>query len=531
LPTPSCTYILILTSCFYLYVEERRVSTETCTAEMPEILHSLPRYLLVNLPSNDAISKTLYQHISVALRACQDQQNKKMKQALSLLRTMLNDASCKEHHDFIYDVLLYFCNRMPAEIYPEDAIIPTEFMLLTIDQHCFDIRELANVLVIEDKALINPINKKSFHPKDQQRIFSFVQEKSLNLPLVENSAQPVSLAGFEATAYVVIKRDGKVVDFDRVRIESVIKKAMLASDVDERALDKTVEEITYETLHAIKKQCPNGGVIHIENIQNCVEEGLMLAGYRQVAHQFILYREERAKKRKEAQATYEPSIRIQTLSEGLKELDKEGLKSFLEKLAQGLSGVNCSLVMEEAYKNLYDGISYHDLNSSLIMVTRPLVEQEPNYSFFAARLLKHKLSEEALSFFQGKPIQLKDPGFDYGKLLPQYISKGIEYEYLNKALGEFNLEALSAVIDYKRDDLLSFFGLQTLYDRYFIHHKDVRIELPQLFFMRVAMGLALDEKGDKNKRAIEFYNQISTLSYMCATPTLFNSGTLKPSII
>ncbi|WP_425248419.1 ribonucleoside-diphosphate reductase subunit alpha [Candidatus Synchoanobacter obligatus] len=355
-----------------------------------------------------------------------------------------------------------------------------------------------------------------------------MQEKSLMLAATGDQSE--ELAGFKQDAYVVIKRNGDAVDFSRSRIESVVRKAMLASDVHANELDEKVTHVTYQTLQVIQEVCPNGGVIHIESIQNCVEKSLMLTGEHDVAHAYILYREKRSQSRQSQASEFVPSIRIKALDGSFKDLDKEGLLHFLKLLAKGLKDVNPVEIMDEAYKNLYDGISYHDLNLALIMVTRPMVEKNPDYSFFAARLLKHRLCEEALTLFQGKAIQLKDPHFDYSKLLSQYIHKGVEYGYLDSKLLEYNFDVLMKAMDCSRDHLLSFFSLQTLYDRYFIHHQDTRMELPQIFFMRVAMGLALNEKNHKEKKAVEYYHLISRLTYMCATPTLFNSGTVRSQL-
>lgn len=501
----------------------------TTVTEQSTKLETLPGYLLNSMPKEETpATKTVEKHLNEALKACQAQDSATLANALDILKAMLNDNAYSDCHDFIYNLLLYFCNRSPVEIYPADHLIPTEFLLLTIDQHCFDIRALSHELILEEKQLLNPISQKPFHPRDQRRIFNLMQEKSLMIASDFNDSD--DLAGFNHEAYVVIKRNGNAVDFSRSRIEGAVRKAMLASDISSDEVDDKVMQVTYQTLQIIKEMCPNGGVVHIETIQNCVEKALMMTGEHNVAHAYILYREKQNQARQNKPSDYVPSIRIKSLDGSTKELDKEGLAKFLAVLADGLKAVDHNLILEETYKNLYDGISYHDLNTALIMVTRPMVEQEPEYSFFAARLLKHRLSEEALSLFQGSPIQLKDPHFDYSKLLSQYIHKGVEFEYLSEDLLTYDLDALSQAIDCTRDNLLSFFSLQTLYDRYFIHHKETRIELPQLFFMRVAMGLALNEKGHKTKRAIEYYNLISRLTYMCATPTLFNAGTRRSQL-
>lgn len=510
----------------HLHIEEETMS-ETMI-ESP--IESLPKHLKAYLPKvKNAVFNTIIKHINAALSACTEQNENHLKQSLQFIRSLLDDANHHEYHDFLYNALLYFCNRHPQAIFPEDHTIPTEFLLLTVDQHCFDIRALAQNLKMEEKLLINPISKQPFHIRDQKRIFNLLQEKSLmsSLSIHESSED---LAGFKHDTYMIIKRNGNIVDFSRSRIENAIRKAMLASSINTETVDDKVTHVTYQTLQTIQEKNPNGGILHIESIQNYVEKALMMTGEHEVAHAYILYREKRSKNRKNDENTIEPSIRVKGLDEISRDLDKEGLFQFLQKVAKDLKYVDANSVLNEAYKNLYDGIPYHDLNTALIMVTRPLIEQEPEYSYFAARLLKHRICEEALGFFQSKPIQLKDPSFDYSKLLSQYIHKGIEHGYLTEDLLQYDLAKLTSAIDCSRDNLLSFFSLQTLYDRYFIHHRKTRIELPQIFFMRVAMGLALNEGKHKEKRAIEYYNLISTLTYMCATPTLFNSGTQRSQL-
>jgi|AntRauTorckE5430_2_1112549.scaffolds.fasta_scaffold00074_22 ribonucleoside-diphosphate reductase alpha chain len=500
------------------------------TTEIKTRIESLPQYLLAYLPEKEgSIAKTIKQQVTLALKACQEDSQNNLLVSLQFLRKALEDDSYHIYHDFLYNTLLYFCNRNPLEIYPNNNTIPTEFLLLTVDQHCFDIRALAQNLHMEEKLLINPILNKAFHIRDQQRIFNLLQEKSLIGALSVHESNE-DLAGFKKDTYMVIKRNGNVVDFSQSRIENAVRKAMLVSDIPAEQLSDKITQTTFHALTAIKEQVPNGGIVHIESIQNCVEKGLMLAGEHSVAHAYILYREKRHQSRINQEKTIEPSIRVKNLDGKLAELDKIGLSDFLSSIAKGLKFVDPKIVLNEAYKNLYDGISYHDLNTALIMVTRPLIENEPEYSFFAARILKHKICEEVMQFFQNKLIQLKDPNFDYSKLLSQYVHQGVKHGYLSEKLLGYDFEKLIPAMKCSRDNLLSFFSLQTLYDRYFIHHKGARIELPQIFFMRVAMGLALNEKGNKEKRAIEYYNLISTLTYMCATPTLFNSGTQRSQL-
>ncbi|MGH6644769.1 MAG: ribonucleotide reductase N-terminal alpha domain-containing protein, partial [Bradyrhizobium sp.] len=195
-----------------------------------------------------------------------------------------------------------------------------------------------------------------------------------------------------------------------------------------------------------------------------------------------------------------------------------------------LQGVDATLIVEETLKNLYDGVKESDINTTMVMCARVMIEQEPNYTYVTARLLMDQLRSEALGFLgiasiatQGEMTQ------HYPKALAAYIKKGIELELIAPELASFDLARLGAALKPDRDFQFTYLGLQTLYDRYFIHSNDVRFELPQVFFMRVAMGLAIQEK-DREGRAIEFYNLMSSFDYMASTPTLFNAGTLRPQL-
>ena len=197
---------------------------------------------------------------------------------------------------------------------------------------------------------------------------------------------------------------------------------------------------------------------------------------------------------------------------------------------EGLEDVSADSILTESIKNLYDGVSISDMKSALVMSARTKVEIEPNYSFVTARILLDELRSEALTFLgvaeESSHPEMKE---NYPKAFKAYIDKGIELEMLDPNLKTFDLDKLGAAIDHDRDYQFTYLGLQTLYDRYFIHYQDTRFELPQIFFMRVAMGLAAEEEN-REDRAIEFYQLLSSFDYMSSTPTLFNSGTLRPQL-
>ena len=170
------------------------------------------------------------------------------------------------------------------------------------------------------------------------------------------------------------------------------------------------------------------------------------------------------------------------------------------------------------------------MRTSLVMSARTKVEKEPNYSFVTARILMDQIRSEALNFLGvAEESTYQEMESNYPKAFKAYIDKGIELDILNPELKTFDLEKLGKAIDFTRDNQFTYLGLQTLYDRYFIHCDDVRYELPQVFFMRVSMGLAIEEEN-REERAIEFYKLLSSFDYMSSTPTLFNSGTKRPQL-
>ena len=336
----------------------------------------------------------------------------------------------------------------------------------------------------------------------------------------------------------IIKRNGKVVPFEEDKIKVAVTKAFLANESGNAAaserIHRKVEEITAEVQEIFKRRMPSGGTLHIEEIQDQVELQLMRNEEYVVARKYILYREERAAERtKDAPSQTNinaPKISVTKKDGSQVPLDIERLASVVNHACEGLEDVSADAILEESIKNLYDGVSISDMKSALVMSARTKVEQEPNYSYVTARILLDELRSEALSFL-GIAEESSHPEMQdyYPKAFSAYIEKGIELEMLDPVLKDFDLKKLGEAIDHDRDYQFTYLGLQTLYDRYFIHYQDTRYELPQIFFMRVAMGLAVEE-DQKEERAIEFYRLLSSFDYMSSTPTLFNSGTLRPQL-
>ncbi|QUE77475.1 ribonucleoside-diphosphate reductase subunit alpha [Stutzerimonas stutzeri] len=336
----------------------------------------------------------------------------------------------------------------------------------------------------------------------------------------------------------VIKRNGTVVPYTDDKITVAITKAFLAVEGGSAAASKrihdTVARLTEQVTATFKRRMPSGGTIHIEEIQDQVELALMRSGEQKVARDYVIYRESRSQERKrgavDVPVDAHPSIRIKRADGSLSPLDLGRLNTIITEACEGLEEVDGALIQKETLKNLYDGVEQTDVNTALVMTARTLVEREPNYSYVTARLLMDTLRAEALSFLEVAESATHHEMADlYAKALPAYVEKGVQFELLDPRLKEFDLAKLGAAINHEQDQQFTYLGLQTLYDRYFIHKDNVRFELPQIFFMRVAMGLAIEEE-QREARAIEFYNLLSSFDYMASTPTLFNAGTLRPQL-
>ena len=335
----------------------------------------------------------------------------------------------------------------------------------------------------------------------------------------------------------VIKRNGTVVAYTQDKIQIAITKAFLAVEGGTAAassrIRETVQQLADQVSMTFQRRMPSGGTLHIEDIQDQVELALMRSGEHKVARSYVLYRAEHAKQR-EAEQAAQPHNGLQihvTLNDGSRRLlDINRMQTIVSEACAGLEFVDGAQIVEEALKNLYDGVSIDDVATCLVMTARTMIEVEPNYTYVTARLLMDKLRREALSFLQvAEDATHQDMHALYAKALPAYIDKGIELELLSPELRKFDLARLGAALKADRDHQFTYLGLQTLYDRYFIHWDNIRFELPQVFFMRVAMGLAIEE-DDVNARAIEFYDVLSSFDYMSSTPTLFNAGTLRPQL-
>ena len=359
-------------------------------------------------------------------------------------------------------------------------------------------------------------------------------------PARDNPAVSADLSATAPGQMRVIKRNGTVVPFEASKISVAITKAFLAVEGGTAAassrIHETVARLTEQVMATFKRRMPSGGTIHIEDIQDQVELSLMRAGEHKIARDYVIYREQQARKRAAKQAlspaTQAAAGNINVIQpDGSRApLDLDRIHTIVSEACVDLADVSETRILEEALKNLYDGVTAAELSTSLVITARTMIEQEPNYSYVAARLLCDNLRAEALGFLKVADSATQgDMATLYARALPAYIARGVELELLAPNLLDFDLERLGEALLPERDLQFTYLGLQTLYDRYFIHSGEVRIELPQTFFMRVAMGLAVEE-DDPNARAIEFYRLLSSFDYMSSTPTLFNAGTLRPQL-
>ena len=353
-------------------------------------------------------------------------------------------------------------------------------------------------------------------------------------PLVAGAHTParLSAAASDLSHYQILRRNGAVVPFVPQKIAVAMMKAFLAVHGTQGAASASVREVvdqlTQAVVRALMRSRPGGGTFHIEDVQDQVELCLMRGEHHEVARAYVLYRERRTQERARQAETQAPSTPALHVIDGDQRvaLDMNRLRGLIESACAGLgTDVQAEPIVQETLRNLYDGVPLEEVHKAAILAARTLIEKDPDYSFATARLLLHTISREVL----GREVAQGDMAQAYADYFPQCIRKGVENQLLDERLLQFDLTRLGAALEAGRDLQFDYLGLQTLYDRYFLHVRKTRIELPQVFFMRVAMGLALGEI-DREARAIEFYEVLSRFDFMSSTPTLFNSGTLRSQL-
>src|SRR6195256_3990856 len=344
---------------------------------------------------------------------------------------------------------------------------------------------------------------------------------------VSSAVQPVF------SQYKIIRRNGAVVGFEPSKISVAVTKAFLAVEGGQSAASARIRELvaalTDAVVSALVRRQPAGGTFHIEDVQDQVELALMRSGEHEVARAYVLYREKRSEARahEAAQRKPAPQPQLHTVEDGVRRpLDLARIEELIASAFEGLGGGgDPKLILAETLKNIYDGVPADEVRRSAVLSARALIEKDPAYSYVTARLLLHTIRREVLD----EEVLQAEMKRRYAEYFPQFIARGIRAELLDERLANFDLKKLGAALDASRDLKFGYLGLQTLYDRYFLHIQGTRIELPQAFFMRVAMGLALNEV-DREARAVEFYNVLSSFDFMSSTPTLFNSGTARSQL-
>lgn len=332
--------------------------------------------------------------------------------------------------------------------------------------------------------------------------------------------------------YQIIRRNGAVVPFEPNKIAVAMMKAFLAVHGTQGAASASVREmvegLTQAVIRALVRSRPGGGTFHIEDVQDQVELGLMRGGHHEIARAYVLYRERRTQERAQKTTQEVPKAPVLHALDGGKKvvLDLEWLHTLIETACANLGpDIKPEPILAETMRNLYDGVPMDEVYKASVLAARTLIEKDPDYTYATARLLFHTIAKEVL----GRDVALADMQQAYVDYFPQFIKKGVDNELLDEKLLQFDLKRLGAALKAERDLKFDYLGLQTLYDRYFLHVRKSRIELPQAFFMRVAMGLSLNEI-DREARAIEFYEILSSFDFMSSTPTLFNSGTLRSQL-
>lgn len=336
--------------------------------------------------------------------------------------------------------------------------------------------------------------------------------------------------------YKIIRRNGAVVPFEPSKVSVAMTKAFLAVNGGQGAgsarVREVVEQLTQNVVRALLRSRPNGGTFHIEDVQDHAELALMRSGEHEVARAYVLYREKRNQERAQANAravarVQESAVSVTVTDGGVSHvLDVGALHSLIDNACSGLGdAVSAEPILKETLKNLYDGVPMTQVYDSAILAARTLIEKDPAYSQVTARILLHTIRKEIL----GAEVTQTEMVGRYADYFPKFIARGIAAELLDEKLATFDLARLGAALDAQRDFQFNYLGLQTLYDRYFLHIDETRIEMPQAFFMRVAMGLSLNE-ADREARAIEFYQLLSSFDFMSSTPTLFNSGTRRSQL-
>lgn len=340
------------------------------------------------------------------------------------------------------------------------------------------------------------------------------------------------------TEWVIRKRDGRMVPFDSGLIGRAIANAFRAelNLADKQPLaeetDSEVRLIAEDVAAEIADDAGSEAGTDVERVQDIVEMQLMKRGHFRVARCYIVHRAERAKIRSLqptdslAEPVETPKLRVRLEDDVRVDFDASRIRRRLEFGCQGLTECSVDDLLEEVMKSVYDDISIAEIYRAMILAARIRIEQDPAYDIVAARLLRMIIANESLGSVPDDP---EDMDRLYRNQFEHYVIDGIVADRLTPDLRQYDLTRIAEALRPERDDLFKYPGLQAVYDRYLLHIDERRIEMPQYFWMRVSMGLAINEP-DREERAIEFYDLLSSLRFTSATPTLFNSATNHPQL-
>jgi len=392
----------------------------------------------------------------------------------------------------------------------------------------FSTKTILNALNYVEQPFTQPVS-----PEKSMQSALNISVTPLNSVMMTSTELDSALAiQSDLSHYQILRRNGAVVAFEPNKIAVAMMKAFLAIHGTQGAASasvrETVEILTQAVIRALMRSRPAGGTFHIEDVQDQVELGLMRGGHHEIARAYVLYREKRSQERahKVTQEAPVASVLHATDKGQRVVLDLKRLTSIITAACSGLGDdVKPEPIMAETVRNLYDGVPMDEVYKASVLAARTLIEKDPDYTFATARLLFHTIAKEVL----GEDVAQADMPQAYMDYFPKFIKRGVQNDLLDDKLQQYDLPRLAAALKAERDLQFDYLGLQTLYDRYFLHIDKARIELPQAFFMRVAMGLALNEI-DRESRAIEFYEVLSSFDFMSSTPTLFNSGTLRSQL-
>ena len=338
--------------------------------------------------------------------------------------------------------------------------------------------------------------------------------------------------------FTVRKRDGRGESFNEERIRLAVESAFKAdrdipSDYPLSPEDQaSALSVTVAVVQRLFSRAIRGEELQIERIQDAVEEALMVQGHTQVARRYIIYREDRRKARalrgdRDLTGHAQAELHV-VLRDGSKEvLEPQRIRRTLIRACRGFED-RCEAreMADETMRNLYDGVRIDEIEKAMIFAAKSRIELDPAYGYVTARLLLETIYRETLPGFE----HYHDITVAHATRFKAYLEEGIAAGRLTPDLLGYDLEKIAAALKPDRDLQFNYMGLQTIYDRYLIHIGGRRIESPQFFWMRVCLGLALNEGAQKNERAIEFYELLSSFLFTSSTPTLFNSGTLHPQL-